>query len=94
MAYVSKKIVLIHRVSGSLLRCVYCTCSYRDDEENSIYWAALLRGGLQRLWLVCLTSHFPASPSVFIAAMQITGIVTYSFSREQTTLIDWLLFTG
>ena len=37
----NKMIFLVHGVSGSLLRCVYCTCSYRDDDENQIYWAAL-----------------------------------------------------
>ena len=29
-------------MSGSLLRCVYRTCSYRDDYESSIYRAALV----------------------------------------------------
>ena len=42
MVHVNKMIFLIHRMSGSLLRCVYRTCSYRDDYESSIYRAALV----------------------------------------------------
>ena len=42
MVRVNKMIFLIHRVSGSLLRCVYHTCSYRVDDENLLYYAALL----------------------------------------------------
>lgn len=34
--------IFIHGMSGSLLRCVSRTCSYRDDNGNSIYQAALL----------------------------------------------------
>ncbi len=33
---------LIHRVSGNVLRCVYCACSYRDDDENTLYRSALI----------------------------------------------------
>ena len=42
MAHVNKMIFLIHGASGSLLRCVYRTCSYCDDDENSIYQPALI----------------------------------------------------
>ena len=41
MVRVNKMIFRTHCISGSLLRCVYSTCSYRDDDENSIYCAAL-----------------------------------------------------
>ena len=42
MAHVNKMFFLIYHVSGSLLLCVYCTCSYLNDDENSIYQAALV----------------------------------------------------
>ena len=42
MVRVNIMIFLIHHVSGSLLRCVHRACSYRDDDENSIYCAALV----------------------------------------------------
>ena len=42
MVHVNKIIFLIHHVSGSLLQCVYRTCSYRNDNENLIYLAALI----------------------------------------------------
>ena len=41
MAHANKMIFLIPTMSGNLLRCVYRTCSYRDDDENLIYQAAL-----------------------------------------------------
>ena len=42
-------------LSGSLLRCVYCKCSYRYDDENLIYRASLVPtvkhgGGSIMLW--------------------------------------------
>ena len=49
MMRVNQMIFLIHRISGSLLQCVYSTCSYRDDVENSIYCAALMHGDTEIL---------------------------------------------
>ena len=43
--HVNKMLCLIHCLSGILLRCVYRTCSYRDDDENSIYQAVLVDTG-------------------------------------------------
>ena len=42
MVCVNEMIFLIHHISGSLLRCVYLTCLYHDENENSIYCAALV----------------------------------------------------
>ena len=56
MVHVNKMIVLFHCVSGSLLRCVYCTCLYRDDDENFIYRAALVRSFLVLIPVVSISS--------------------------------------
>ena len=32
---------LIYSISANLLRCVYCACSWCDDNENTIYQSAL-----------------------------------------------------
>lgn len=60
MAHVNKMNFLIHHMLGSLLRCAYCTCSYCDDDKNSIYRAALI-GGSAFLKVTQLLSPNPLS---------------------------------
>lgn len=43
LAHVNKMFFLTHKVSGSLLQYVYRACSYCDDDENTIYWSALVK---------------------------------------------------